>query len=91
MTGHGCDVVDGLAASRIALEFPQKKHSEPVPNAPAEKPDLAVASPGAQSAKAPVTATRSEVLILKPTLWGMGIDLKEAYRRVRRRWSQRNA
>jgi hypothetical protein len=91
ITGHGCDVVDGLAASRIALEFPQKKQSEPVPVAPAEKPDLAAASLGAQSAKAPVTATRSEVLILKPTLWGMGIDLKEAYRRVRRSWSQRNA
>ncbi len=27
ITGHGCDVVDGLAASRIALEFPQKKQS----------------------------------------------------------------
>jgi hypothetical protein len=87
ITGHGCDVVAGLAAPRIALEFPQKKQSEPVPVAPAAKPDLAGASPGAQSPGAPATDARSEVLILKPTLWGMGIDLKEAYRRVRRRWS----
>jgi hypothetical protein len=91
ITGHGCDVVDGLAASRIALEFPRKKQSEPGPVAPAAKPDLAAASPGAQSAGAPATATRSEVLVLKPTLWGMSIDLKEAYRRIRRRWLQRNA
>jgi hypothetical protein len=89
ITGHGCDVVDGLAASRIALEFPQKQ-SEPIPVAPPAKPHLADAS-GAQSAGTPATATRSEVLILKPTLWGMSIDLKEAYRRVRRRWLQRNA
>jgi hypothetical protein len=34
ITGHGCDVVDGLAAPRIALEFPQKKQSEPVPVCP---------------------------------------------------------
>jgi hypothetical protein len=90
ITGNGCDVVDGLAASRIALEFPQKQ-SEPIPVAPPAKPHLADASPGAQSAGAPATDARSEVLILKPTLWGMGIDLKEAYRRVRRRWLQRNA
>jgi hypothetical protein len=68
ITGHGCDVVDGLAASRIALEFPQKKQSEPVPVAPAAKLDLAAASPGAQSAEALATATRAEVLVLKPTL-----------------------
>jgi hypothetical protein len=91
ITGHGCDVVDGLAASRIALEFPQKKQSEPIPVASPAKPDLAGASLGAQSAGARATDARSEVLILKPTLWGMSIDLKEAYRRVRRRWLQRNA
>jgi hypothetical protein len=34
---------------------------------------------------------QSEVLVLKPTLWGMSIDLKEAYRRVHRKWVQRNA
>jgi hypothetical protein len=91
ITGHGCDVVDGLAASRIALEFPQRKQSEPVPVAPPAKPNPASASLGAQSAGAPETDARSEVLILKPTLWGMSIDLKEAYRRVRRRWLQGNA
>jgi hypothetical protein len=91
ITRHGCDVVDGLAASRIALEFPQKKQSEPVPVAPAAKPDLAAASSGAQSAGTLATDTRAEVLVLKPTLWGMSIDLKEAYRRIRRRWLQRNA
>ena len=91
ITGHGCDVVDGLAASRIALEFPQKKQSEPIRVASPAKPGLAGASLGAQSAGARATDARSEVLILKPTLWGMSIDLKEAYRRVRRRWLQRNA
>jgi hypothetical protein len=92
ITGHGCDVVDGLAASRIALEFPQKKkQSEPAPIVSAAKPDLAGSSLVAQSAGTPATDARSEVLILKPTLWGMGIDLKEAYRRVRGRWSRRNA
>jgi hypothetical protein len=31
---------------------------------------------------------RREVLILKPTLWGIGIDLKEAGRRLRRLFKQ---
>jgi hypothetical protein len=91
ITGHGCDVVDGLGASRIALEFPQKKQSEPISVASPAKPSLVGASLGTQSAGARATEARSEVLILKPTLWGMSIDLKEAYRRVRRRWLQRNA
>lgn len=91
ITGHGCDVVDGLAASRVALEFPQKKQSEPAPVAPAAKSDLADPSLGARSAGAPATDARSEVLILKPTIWGVGIDLKEAYRRAVRRWTRRNA
>src|ERR1700693_6234221 len=49
ITGPGCDIVDGLAASRIALEFPQKKQPEPIPVASPAKPDLAGASLGAQS------------------------------------------
>lgn len=31
---------------------------------------------------------RDELLMLKPTVWGVGIDLKEAARRLFRRWQQ---
>jgi hypothetical protein len=102
ITGHGCDVVDGLATSRIALDFPQKVQSGPASSAaavaspasaslPLQQTNAAGRASGAQSQGAPESIIQSEVLILKPTLWGMSIDLKEAYRRVRRRWLQRNA
>jgi hypothetical protein len=100
ITGHGCDVVDGLATARIALDFPQKVQSGPASPAaaaaspasaslPLQRPDAAGKSSAAQAALE--SNIQSEVLVLKPTLWGMSIDLKEAYRRVRRRWRQRNA
>jgi hypothetical protein len=102
ITGHGCDVVDGLATARIALDFSQKVQPAPASSAaaaagpagaslPLQQPDTAEKSSGAQSQPAPENNIQSEVLTLKPTLWGMSIDLKEAYRRVRRRWLQRNA
>ena len=43
ITGHGCDVVDGLATARIALEFPQKAQSGPASSA------AAVANPAGAS------------------------------------------
>jgi hypothetical protein len=100
ITGHGCDVFDGLATARIALDFPQKVQPAPASPAaaaaspagaslPLQQPDTAGKPSAAQAA--PVSNIQSEVLVLKPTLWGMSIDLKEAYRRVRRRWLQRNA
>jgi hypothetical protein len=102
ITGDGCDVVDGLATAQIALEFPQKVQSGPASPAaavanpagaslPLLHPDTARMSSGAKSQATPESNIQSEVLSLKPTLWGMSIDLKEAYRRVRRRWLQRNA
>ena len=92
ITGHGCDVVDGLAAPRIALEFPSR--AQPI-SAFAGTMDTRVASPaevGGQqpaitaqsSSRAIETQAGAELFILKPALWGMSIDLKEAYRRVRR-------
>lgn len=96
ITGHGCDVVDGLATSRIALDFPQKFQPGPASSAaavslPLQRVDAAETSSGVQTQAAPEGKIKSEVLILRPTLWGISIDLKEAYRRVHRRWLQRNA
>jgi hypothetical protein len=99
ITGHGCDAVDGLATARIALDIPQKVQSGPASPAaavaspasaslPLERPDAAGKSAAAQAASE--SNIQSEVLVLKPTLWGISIDLKEAYRRVRQ-WFQRNA
>jgi hypothetical protein len=94
ITGHGCDVVDGLAVSRIALEFPSR--AQPISaTTVAGTMDTRVASPvevdGQQPAIAAQSSSRAietqagaELFILKPALWGMSIDLKEAYRRVRR-------
>jgi hypothetical protein len=97
ITGHGCDVVDGLATARIALDTPQKVQSGPASavaspasaSLPLQRPDAAGKSSAAQAALE--SNIQSEVLVLKPTFWGMSIDLKEAYRRVRRRFRQRNA
>ncbi|WP_439925604.1 hypothetical protein [Nitrobacter sp. JJSN] len=102
ITGHGSDVVDGLTIARIALDFPQKVQPEPASSAaavaspagaslPMQRADASGISSGAQSQAAPESNIQSEVLILRPTLWGMSIDLKEAYRRVHRKWVQRNA
>jgi hypothetical protein len=94
ITGHGCDVVDGLAASRIALEFPRKPPGEPA-SVPAVigTSDTSPALPGADIGRklttprqltslVPETQIRAELFTLKPALWGMSVDLKEAYRRV---------
>ena len=88
ITGHGSDVVDGLATSRIALDAPQLSQFDPAASATALEARAEVI---ARSSDAPETSDASEILILKPTLWGVGIDLKEAYRRIRRTWAQWNA
>ena len=94
ITGHGCDVVDGLAVSRIALEFSGKTQPPSVPTV-AGTSDTSAVLPDAEVSEKPVIAARSsdaratenqtaaELFILKPAIWGMSIDLKEAYRRVR--------
>jgi len=100
ITGHGCDVVDGLAVSRIALEFPSNAQSEPTSAPAVAAPSgTSVTLPGAEVSEtstiaahssSPETQARVELFILKPSIWGMSIDLKEAYRRVRRKvWRPR--
>jgi hypothetical protein len=94
ITGYGCDVVDGLATSRIALDAPQLSQFDPTASATALEARAEVVegcSVDPRSSDAPETSDASEILILKPTLWGVGVDLKEAYRRIRRKWVQRNA
>jgi hypothetical protein len=100
ITGHGCDVVDGLAVSRIALEFPSNAQSEPTSAPAVAAPSgTSVTLPGAEVSETSTIAAHSsspetqagvELFILKPSIWGMSIDLKEAYRRVRRKvWRPR--
>jgi len=48
------------------------------------EPELWQRVTAAQASKTP-----PEMVTLKPTFWGMGIDLKEAGRRVRLWWQQR--
>jgi hypothetical protein len=36
----------------------------------------------------PLRQPKTELLTLKPTLWGVGIDLKELWRRARDRWQR---
>lgn len=100
ITGHGCDVVDGLAKPRLVLDFSQKAQSdatspigEVASRSDASMPvqrtgEIEEHSAHLQSSMAPGSDT--EVITLKLTLWGMSIDLKEAYRRVRR-WSRKKA
>jgi Hypothetical protein (DUF2513) len=49
---------------------------------PAVEPVASTANPSESNAQIP--EKRAELLTLKPTVWGVGIDLKEAARRVRR-------
>jgi hypothetical protein len=43
-----------------------------------------------QNAAAVSQQKPSEILTLKPTFWGIGIDLKEVWRRARQWWQVRN-
>jgi hypothetical protein len=100
ITGHGSDVLEGLAQAKIALEFAAS------PGAMVQQEKAAVGELGAHpNADVPVvrrggTAETAlpnveakkepaqpiaELFTLRPSLWGMSIDLKEAYRRIRRR------
>lgn len=92
ISAHGSDVVEGLSGSCIALEFPRARQTPPATDSPtvlSRKDDGP--SIDTQSSPALIADVESEILILKPTIWGVGIDLKEAYRRALRRWSRRNA
>lgn len=92
ISGHGSDVVEGLSAARIALEFPPLRQAVPTA-APRQQPSQDDDSDTVDkpSLAAPAANNRSEIFILKPTLWGVGIDLKEAYRRAVRKWTRRDA
>ena len=80
ITGHGCDVVDGSATASIALSFPDTAGSDPAPSVVDTSTDTTPRVDTGHNGE-------SEVLLLRPTIWGVGIDLKEAYRRLRRRWA----
>ena len=69
ISGHGCDVVDGLAVSRIVLEFPQTQSAPASGTMAVASPEDAGLSLGAASSEASATDVQSEVLFLRPTLW----------------------
>lgn len=48
-----------------------------------EEPTVHEASPALTSQAALPAENRAEILTLKPTIWGIGLDLKEAWRRLR--------
>lgn len=98
ITAHGSDVVEGLAQARIALEFATPASTsdqqatgrlvvESSANAPTARSGNPVANalPNVEAQKTQPEPT-PELLTLRPGLWGMSIDLKEAYRRLRRRF-----
>jgi hypothetical protein len=100
ITGHGSDVVEGLAKPGIVIEFARStdaldRQKEPTTDSstapppacgPLERTEDSARpfSPNADAKKALERPT-AELFTFKPTLWGMSIDLKEAYRRIRRR------
>jgi hypothetical protein len=57
----------------------------PEPGSPQAKRSAVGSSP----ALTPSPGDRPELVTLKPTIWGMGIDLKEAWRRCRAWWRTR--
>lgn len=98
ITAHGSDVMEGRAQARIALEFVtpagtsvQRATGRLVADSSADAPtarsgnSAAKALPDVEAKKAQPEPT-PELFTLRPGLWGMSIDLKEAYRRLRRRF-----
>jgi hypothetical protein len=101
ITGHGSDVVEGLAQAKIALEFATSSDDMVQPETMAaggfvadlgadvpvvRTEGLAETAPPSAEAKNEPAQPTPELFTLRPTLWGMSIDLKEAYRRIRRRF-----
>jgi hypothetical protein len=99
ITGHGSDVAEGRSQASIALEFSSSSGDGPGERMTEE--DLAAGlsaevpirrgdaldrtgSSNVEVASAP--ARPAELFTLRPTLWGMSVDLKEAYKRIRRRF-----
>jgi len=100
ITGHGSDVLEGLALAEIALEFAASpravvQQEETAVGELAARPsaDLPVVRRGGladtalpnEEAKTEPSQPIAELFTLRPSLWGISIDLKEAYRRIRRR------
>jgi hypothetical protein len=99
ITGHGSDVAEGLSQASIALEFStpsgggaEERMTEEglfagrSADAPILRGDVLDQGGSRKVEVATVPAQPVELFALRPTLWGMSIDLKEAYRRVRRRF-----
>lgn len=100
ITGHGSDVVEGLVQASIALDLASSPStsvrqaagplvagaSADVPAAPG-RDTTARALPSAEVKNAQPELI-AELLTLRPSLWGISIDLKEAYRRLRRRFAR---
>jgi hypothetical protein len=101
ITGHGSDVVEGLAQARVAVEFEKPVTAEAGADettssfsnsVPLE--EVAFVVPNESSipiVREPMPAgvkieerANAELFTLRPTLWGMSVDLKEAFRRIRR-------
>ena len=100
ITGHGSDVLEGLAQAKIALEFAAspaamvqqektaagKVVADPSADLPVvRRGGLAETALPNEEAKTEPPQPIAELFTLRPSLWGMSIDLKEAYRRIRRR------
>jgi len=97
LVNGGHQIIGGPPAVReLAWDWVRIKEAEAVSLAPSS----AALSEGSRSsrAKAPETAStppslaeapKNELLTLKPALWGVGIDLKEAGRRLRSWWKGR--
>jgi len=83
ITGPGIDVVTGARVPTIDIRFSGMRERAVMPELSAPLSEAA----GPPSAT--IENKHSELLTLKPTLWGMGIDLKEAGRRLWSWWKKR--
>jgi hypothetical protein len=95
ITGHGGDVVEGLATPLLALDFQDENELQSRRDKPAIRAvngdvartgDISIAAPVSTTSGVEGRTVRSELLVLRPGLWGISVDLKEAYRRLRLRW-----
>jgi hypothetical protein len=83
ITGFGVDVIERTRPSPINIVLPDTAASQPLRSNPPAKPENVTVNEPRQNAPEP------EILSLKPSLYGVTVDLKALYRRLQKIFQNR--
>lgn len=84
ITALGVDAVERASTPGISIHYPGTATTPSNATTPAEETPIAPTTLTAP----PAEVQSRELFTLKPTLWGMSIDLREAYRRLSHWWKE---